>query len=320
MAGFIRQINKLREVVGKDERVAAIKLQMDILYNSGVDAMADICNGDESFEIKSKSPLYTRSYLEVFGTEESNVNEIVSSVKELTKKALDLGIDAAPTPHSCYTMSRSLLRNISEESLKAGWLSYHNQESWEEEELLISGGGPLAKEYKSRGLSTPQVTGKPALLYFLDTLKSISTKPLYQNILLVHNTVTNRESIEAALDYLQNCYWAICPMSNLFIHRNLPPINLLREMGATITIGTDSLSSNTTLSIVEEIKTIHKYFPQISLNEILMWASKNGAKALSKEDTLGTFEVGKRPGIVLVDNIDWTTHKLTPESRSKRLV
>lgn len=320
MAGFIRQINKLRLSVDENDRKEALKNQMQILYNQGVSAMADISNCNESFEIKSKSQMYTRTFLEVFGTETKDVENIIYNVKNLEIEADKSGIDAAPTPHSCYTMSRRLLKETLKAGLERGFISYHNQESREEEELLISGKGALAAEYKSRGLSTPDVTGKPSLLYFLEIINEVRKTPVQEHILLIHNTCTNQESIDKAKEVLQNAFWVLCPLSNLFIHRELPPIGLLRSNGVTIALGTDSLSSNTILSITEEIKTIQKYFSSIHLNEILTWATINGAKALKKESELGTLEIGKKPGIVLIDNIDFENLKLTDASISKRLI
>jgi len=320
MAGFIRQINQLRDSADRDERLKSMEIEMEQLYRSGVSAIGDISNCDESFEIKSKSPIYTRSFLEVFGTEKKDVPDIIASVKKLTEKAIEYGLDAAPTPHSCYTMSPELIREVSQEALSNGWLSYHNQESWEEEELIRNGSGPLADEYQGRGLSTPPVIGRPALLYFLNTIKELALPRYDQNVLLVHNTFTNEESVDAALDMLSNPFWAICPLSNLFIHNALPPLEMLRRKAASITIGTDSLSSNDKLYIVAEIECLHRYFPNIPLGEILEWASFNGAKFLRKESELGSFEIGKKPGVVLIDNIDWNNMGVTNKSISHRLI
>ncbi len=323
MAGFIRQINHLRDSVDETERLAAINKEINQLYESGVSAMADISNCAESFEIKSRSRIYTRTFLEVFGSEAKDASLIMDKVRSLTKKAKEYGIDAAPNPHACYSMSPELLKESSKDALKEGWLSYHNQESWEEELLIMDGTGPLAADKRRRGLSNPPAIGRSALIYFLKMLKSTlenSNEKILEQILLVHNTFTNEESVDKAAGLIDNLYWAICPLSNMFIHRALPPIELLRRKGAKITIGTDSLSSNTILSIAEEIKVIHKYFPNVPLEEILQWSSLNGAKFLKKEKELGSFEIGKRPGIVLVDNIDWRNMKLTEKSHSLRLM
>ena len=90
--------------------------------------------------------------------------------------------------------------------------------------------------------------------------------------------------------------------------------------GVRIALGTDSLSSNDILSIVQEIKCIQKHFPSIELGTILEWATINGAQALDKSDTLGSIEKGKRPGIVLIDNVDFSAMKLTENSKSTRLI
>ncbi len=320
MSGFINQINALRENVGKEGRLKALQTQMDKMYKEGVSAMADISNCSESFECKSKSPMYTRTFLELFGSEPKDAQEVLESGKSLAQVAKEYGIDAAITPHSCYTMSPQLLEMAAQEGLKSGYLSYHSQESHEEEELIKTGTGALAENYKGRGLSTPPVTGKPALTYFIDRLLTFSKSPVEGNILLVHNVAIDQESIDYAKKHLANPYFAICPLSNIFIHRALPPLDLMRENGLDICLGTDSLSSNTILSIVKEIECIHKHFPHIPLVEILQWACSNGARMLGKDDTLGSFEPGKAPGVVLLENIDWENFKLTEKSTARRLV
>jgi imidazolonepropionase-like amidohydrolase len=92
------------------------------------------------------------------------------------------------------------------------------------------------------------------------------------------------------------------------------------EEGVDITLGTDSLSSNDVLSMVQEIKCLHSYFPDIPLAQIIEWSTMNGAKFLGVQERLGSFEPGKSPGVVLIDNIDWDKMKLTDSSKSVRLV
>ena len=93
----------------------------------------------------------------------------------------------------------------------------------------------------------------------------------------------------------------------------------MRRESITITLGTDSLSSNRVLSMIEEMKIIQRYFPSVPLNEIIGWATTNGAKFLGKERELGSIEAGKRPGIVLLEYLDIENFRLMPESTSRRL-
>ena len=88
MSGFINQINELRSSAEKPERIKALEEQFDQLYSQGVSAMGDISNCDESFDIKAKSPLKTRSFIELFGTLPEEAEEVIESGKELEKKAV----------------------------------------------------------------------------------------------------------------------------------------------------------------------------------------------------------------------------------------
>ena len=320
MSGFINQINALRNTVDEQGRIKALEHQMEKMYREGVSAMADISNCSESFPCKAKSPMYTRTVLELFGSEPKDAQDVLESGKRLAETAKEYGIDAAITPHSCYTMSPQLLAMAAQEGLGSGYLSYHSQESQEEEDLIISGTGALAENYKGRGLSTPPVTGKPALVYFIDRLLTFSQSPVKGNILLVHNVAINQESIDYAKKHLETPFFAICPLSNIFIHRALPPLDLMRENGLQICLGTDSLSSNTILSMAKEIVCLHRNFPHIELEEILQWACLNGARMLGKDDVLGSFEPGKKPGAVLVENLDWENLKFTDDTVTRRII
>ena len=318
MSGFINQINSLRDSKSREEKIRDASAWLEKLWNQGVSAMADISNCDDTFAMKSKSPMYTRTFLEVFGTEPEDCEAVIDGVRKLKAEADSYGIDAAPTPHACYTMSPQLLTAASAEALKSGFLSYHSQESPEEEELVISGTGALAENYKGRHLSTPPVTGRPALMYFLDRLSEIHRPPFDEHILLVHNVCLTQEAAEAATAALKNVYWAVCPLSNLFIHNALPPLDLMRENKLKIAIGTDSLSSNDTLDMVAEMYCISENFPDIPLGEIISWATSSGARFLKKAQ-LGEIAPGKKPGLVLIENIDGNG-RLTADSCSKRII
>ena len=140
-----------------------------------------------------------------------------------------------------------------------------------------------------------------------------------EHILLVHNVCLGQSDIDSAKKVMNNVYWAICPLSNIFIHNALPPVPLMRENRLDIMVGTDSLSSNDDLDMVKELYCLHENFPEVPMDELLRWASLNGARFLSKADVLGTLTPGKKPGIVLIDRLD-KDGNLTSESRSRRII
>ena len=319
MAGFIDQINELRDWAGREVKASLVKDWMDKMWKDGVSAMADISNDDSSFEVKASHPMYTRTFLEVFGSEPHMCDGVMSDVTALNAVADEAGIDAAPTPHSCYTMSPQLLSASALAGLEKGYLSYHSQESQEEEDLIRSGSGAMYENRKRSGMSTPPVTGESSLKYFIDRLSDVKQAPYDEHILLVHNVCLSKEDIDAAKAVMKNVFWAICPLSNIFIHEALPPVPLMRENGLDIMVGTDSLSSNDDLDMVKELTCLHVNFPEVPMNELLVWSSLNGARFLSKEDKLGSITPGKKPGLVYIENID-TDGNLTTESRSERII
>lgn len=318
MAGFIDQINAMRDTSSMEEKKADIAYWMDTMWRRGVSAMADISNCSDTFECKSKSPMYTRTFLEVFGTEPEDCQQVMDNVLELQKVAEGFGLDAAPTPHACYTMSPELVTAVSREGLKSGYLSYHSEETQEEEDMLISGSGAMWDNRKAAGMSVPPVTGKSSLLYFIDRLKDAHPVPFKEHILLVHECCMTEEGLKAIGEVMENAYVALCPCSNIFIHNALPPVEIMRDSTVKLTVGTDSLSSNDDLDIVRELFCLQENFPDIPLAEMLVWSSRNGADFLGKEE-LGRLSEGARPGIVLIDHLA-EDGRLTTASKSTRLV
>ena len=96
--------------------------------------------------------------------------------------------------------------------------------------------------------------------------------------------------------------WCLCINANLYIENKVPPVEMLMKHDCPIVLGTDSYSSNWQLSIIKEIQSLKNKFPSLSIETFLQWATSSGAKALQWDDELGSFEKGKRPGIVLIDS------------------
>jgi cytosine/adenosine deaminase-related metal-dependent hydrolase len=319
MAGFIDQINALRDWAGAEVKTRLVEEWMDVMWKRGVSAMADISNDDSSFPVKKVSPIYTRTFLEVFGSEKEMCEGVMADVTRLKEVADSYGIDAAPTPHSCYTMSPELLTASAKAGLESGYLSYHSQESQEEEDLILTGTGAMYENRKRAGMSTPPVLGKSSLHYFIQRLAQAHPAPYDEHILLVHNVCLTQEAIDAAKEVMNKPYWALCPLSNIFIHNALPPVDLMRKNALKITVGTDSLSSNDDYDMIKEIKCLQDNFEGLELGEILTWACANGAEFLSKENELGRILPGMKPGLVLVKGID-DSGKLSDGCTSERLV
>ena len=85
-----------------------------------------------------------------------------------------------------------------------------------------------------------------------------------------------------------------------------------------LTLGTDSLASNDKLSILSELKTISKNFPDIPLTTSIKWATLNGARFLGIEHYFGSIERGKKPGLNLITETQGV--KLSNLSKVQKLI
>ena len=112
----------------------------------------------------------------------------------------------------------------------------------------------------------------------------------------------NRESVNIFTFHDSRFTFCLCPNANLYIENSLPQVDMLRAHNAHIVLGTDSLASNHALSILGEINTLRTHFAHIPTEELLQWATLNGAKALGMDSRLGSFNKGKQPGVLCIHN------------------
>jgi cytosine/adenosine deaminase-related metal-dependent hydrolase len=315
LTGFISEIVPKRAAYSPGQIKSAIESAEDEMFLNGIVAIGDISNTNHSFELKKKNRLAYHTFIEAFDLSADKAKEIFDTAVSLNSQFSIL--NSSITPHAPYSVSGKLLELI--DGLKQPFRSIHNQESASENELFLSGSGPLAEFMKKAGVDVDlKRRAKSSLLFVFGTL--IETK----KILLVHNTYTSKEDIELIRHYVNGTgcevTLCLCPRANLFIENRLPDIPMFLEKGMKLTLGTDSYASNWSLSILEEMKTISKHFPAIPFETLITWATKNGAEFLGFEKELGTIEMGKKPGLNLIIGIDSEKMKLSDGVEVKRLV
>ena len=69
-----------------------------------------------------------------------------------------------------------------------------------------------------------------------------------------------------------------------------------------------------------ELINLQLKFPSLSIEDLVLWATKNGARALGESESFGVIEPGKKPGLLLLQNVDLINMKLLPESYITRLI
>lgn len=302
-AGFADAMSTIRLEATPERRLEAAAYWDAKMFQEGVTAVGDICNAATMFELKLHSKIHYHNFIELFGLRVTDCSPIAAIVEAAEAAHLPF----SPTPHAAYSLQDVPFRQV---AAAGDPLSIHFMESRGEAELF-RGEGPLHDRNVREGITIDFARyGSPAR-------RIVESVAPDKKLLLVHNTFAGRDDIRFIEKHFKGgATWVLCPRSNDFIERARPPAALLHEMGVRVAVGTDSLASNESLSMVEELKML----PDIPLEERLRWATINGARALGIDSWAGSFETGKRPGAVLLTGIDWDAMQLTAASRSRRII
>jgi cytosine/adenosine deaminase-related metal-dependent hydrolase len=313
LGDFVTEVRNTR--AKESERIAKCAEDADAeMYKEGIVLCADLCNTSLTFEIKKKSPIKYINLLEVFGIDRENADKRLADIEKIADTAKGMSLPYSIVPHSVYSMSLSLLRLLKEQCVENKITSIHFMETEAEESFLRDLSGPLVASFEKSGLlpKTPEAVRSHSDAI----LNEITTSG---NLILVHNTFVDTETLRK-IKVRKGLYWCLCPNSNIYIENKIPPLRLLMNEKCDLVTGTDSLASNSKLSILEELKTLQKHFPEVNIEDLVLWATLNGARALGEDDKFGKIEVGMKPGLLLIENVDLFNMNLTPESFVTRLI
>jgi cytosine/adenosine deaminase-related metal-dependent hydrolase len=294
---FVKQIVSLRQVEPAAIQDAIVAAEKEMLAN-GIVAVGDISNTLDTLAQKAKHNLAYYTFVELYDLDPTRAKDKIIAGMEIQKTFEENCIRASLVPHAPYSVTNSLWKLLSEH-FGAHTISMHNQETPDENDFFKTKTGSFLGMYERTKVNLDffEPTGLSSLQSVLPIFKNAATS------ILVHNSFTSAEDIIAVKKQMPNTFWCLCPNANQYIEQTMPPIELLRSQQATIVVGTDSYASNWSLDMLDELKTIQKHNPQIPLTEMLGWATINGARALQMEKHLGSFETGKKPGVVVIENV-----------------
>ncbi len=309
----VRQRNSPPEVIEQ-----AIWDAEDEMLRNGIVAVGDISNVVDTFAQKQLGRIRYYTFVEMFDFLQDQdaqrwfdqyfkVFEILETPEGHMKSCV---------PHAPYTVSKTLFDKINaQNSGHQRTISIHNQEMASENALFIDGSGDLPGFFAGFdiSLSAFQPTGTTAIYYAINNMD-----PAHRT-LFVHNTLTTADEIRDAHAWSDHVYWVTNPNANLYIENRLPDYQAFIDTGARVAIGTDSLTSNWQLSILEEMKTIARYKSFVPFETLVRWATLNGAEALGFDNTLGSIEAGKKPGLNIL-NFDPATESLHQDVQVRRIL
>ncbi len=300
-AGFARFMELMHEARARfshEERARAAAAADARLWQEGVQAVGDIASGECAFSVKARSRIAYRTFVEVFGLRSDSAER----VRPLLRHP-----DTSLTPHAVYSVQDKLFRSLCAEGDAP--LSIHFLESPDEAELFLRR-GPLWEWYRQLGVTCD------FLAYGLPARRIVESIPRDRSVILVHDCCVTQMDIDLIMEHFRApVWWCLCPRSNRFISRRLPPVGLLRRNRLNICLGTDSLASNDRLSMLHEMRMLRG----VPLSEMLGWATVNGAAALGMQEELGEVLPGRRCGLNVLSGIDYERMELSATASIRRI-
>jgi cytosine/adenosine deaminase-related metal-dependent hydrolase len=258
----------------------------------GATTVGDIDGTGESMQSLRDTPIRKVVFFEVLGFSGEH------AAMGLARLAAYLGASLAPdslltaalSPHAPYSTSAEIYRQCVASGLS---VCTHIAETKGELEFLSSGTGAFLDYLEAFGISTAEwVPPQRTPVQYMETLGV-----LREDSLLVHCNYLTDADVELLAE--SGASVVFCPRSHHYFYHTDHPVMRLVEKGINVAIGTDSLASNWSLSLLDELKFLARTQPCIRPETLFDMVTYNGAKALGLEE-VGRLEKDWQADIIAV--------------------
>jgi len=208
-------------------------------------------------------------------------------------------------PHAPYSTGPEVYLEARREADKRGWpLSTHLHETPDEIAFTESGSGSLYDLITGNGV-LPQ-GWRPA---DLRPIQMLAEAGFFSGpVLAAHANYLTDEEIGILARSGSSVAW--CPRSHAFFEHTDHPWQRLLAAGVNVCLGTDSLASSPSLSVLDEMRFLFGRHPDADARTLLRMGTLQGARALGLEGALGDLAEGMRADFVVVGPVAETTDPL----------
>ena len=189
-------------------------------------------------------------------------------------------------PHAPYTASSQLYSDASEIARKEGIpFTTHLSESSDEMQMFHHARGPAYDFLKSIGRPMEDCGQETPLSFVMRHL------PISAHWIIAHLNELGEGDFEL-LARAPKFHVVHCPRSHKFFGHAPFALGRLRGLGFNICLGTDSLASNSSLSLFAEMRELLRKEAWLSPREVVEMVTVNAANAIGQGDMLGRIRPG----------------------------
>jgi aminodeoxyfutalosine deaminase len=189
-------------------------------------------------------------------------------------------------PHAPFTASPRLYARCEEIARRENVrLTTHLAESREEMEMFRDGRGAAFRFLKEIGRPMDDCRKQTPLALFLQN------RTVDESWVIAHLNELDAGDFEL-LRAAKKFHAVHCPRSHAYFNHAPFALERLRALGFNVCLGSDSLASNSDLSLFAEMRELLRKHASISPREALEMATVNGAAALGQSNLLGCLRAG----------------------------
>jgi cytosine/adenosine deaminase-related metal-dependent hydrolase len=291
---WISAINAHKAALAEKDYVTAIADGFREAQNFGTTTIVNLEAFPELLPRVEPSPLRAWWCAEMIDVRQPvRVQEIAENLRSWSQSHPEWRGGIGLAPHAPYTASAKLYSEASASSRKHDLLlTTHLAESHEEMQMFRDATGPAFEFLKNIGRSMDDC-GNETPLSFLLRRQEIDERWIITHL---------NELTDSDFDLLargRRFHIAHCPRSHTFLGHTPFAMGKLRALGFNICLGTDSLASNSSLSLFSEMRELLRKEP-ISPREVLEMATINGARAIGQARSLGKIRAGFMADLIAV--------------------
>lgn len=324
---WIRRLTRIKYelLTREDLKISALAGACEAI-RAGVTTLGDAMDLGVSLEALMAGGLRGVLYQEVFSPRPEEVDERLADLEaKLAKLEERIGTETdrrngragdhstrivlGVSPHAPFSVSGPLFRKVRQWAASRGLpVCIHVAESEEERLLIEEGRGPMAEALRSRGIQwTPPGCSS---LQYLDRLEVLAP-----GTLLVH--CVRLQATDLPILQRSGVSVAHCPKSNWKLGHGWMGLKQVFEAGIPLGLGSDSVASNNSMDLFEEMRFglfNPSWFSRTEnsladggtrggfrAEQALQLATLGGAEALGLSGSIGSLESGKKADLIAVD-------------------
>jgi cytosine/adenosine deaminase-related metal-dependent hydrolase len=276
-ADWIRAINAEKAKLTDQDYIESIRSGFDEALRFGTTTIANLTAFPKLIGAVDE-PIRTWWFGELIDVRNpGDADRIVAEAVECLTEAKHWGL----APHAPFTASAQLYSRCEEIARREDIpLTTHLAESRDEMQMFRDAAGPAFNFLKGIGRSIEDCGRETPLSLFL------RNRTLTDRWIIAHLNELEVSDFDL-LAQAPKFSVVHCPRSHAFFGHAPFQLERLRRLGFTIGLGTDSLASNSDLSLFAEMRQLLRQQPSLSPRDVLEMATTNGARALAQPNLLG---------------------------------